>query len=350
MSPSSHPPGSQRRSASRVLLVALLLGIVVGQVWAAAPTLAQRPGERMIEGVAAQVGNEIILASEVLELTAPIEERMRRAGVPPREVVAVRQEALDRLIESQLLSSVVERLELSADRQEVDNAINAIAEENGLSLDQLLASIETHGLTIEEYRGKIRNEIERSKVVNAMVRSRVQMSEEEVRALFEEQFGNQRDGGEEVYLRHILVLTDAPQKRTGAAACEIASQARARVEAGDISFSEEAQRMSDMNPERGGDLGWMHRADLASWMSTTVEGMQPGEISDVVEMPFGCNLLQLVDRREFHPVKFEEVEAQLRNLIYQRKTDVEFTKWLDILRAQTYIERKGAFASNGFDG
>ncbi len=353
MSPSSRPSRSHRVSAfcvRRVLSVTLLLGIVVGLVSAAAPTIADGVAERMIESVAAQVGNEIILASEVLELTAPIEERMRHAGVSPSEVAAVRQEALDRLIEAQLLSSVVERLELSADRQEVDDAINAIARENGLSLDQLLASIESHGLTIEEYRGKIRDEIERNKVVNAMVRSRVQMSDEEVRALFEEQFGQQREGGEEVYLRHILVLTDGPQKRTSAAACEIVRDARARVEAGDSPFSEVARRVSDMNPERGGDLGWMHRADLASWMSTTVSGMQPGEVSDVVEMPFGCNLLQLVDRREFRPVEFEQVEPRLRNTIFQRKTDIEFTKWLDILRAQTYIERKGTFATGSFDG
>ncbi len=353
MSPSARPSLSHRVSAFRVHWlprVTVLLGIWLGLVWAATPTLADGTTERLIEGVAAQVGNEIILASEVLDLTAPIEQRMRAAGVAPSEIVAVRQEALDRLIESQLLSSVVERLELGADREEVDNAIGVIAQENGLSLDQLLASIQSHGLTIEEYRGKIRAEIERSKVVNAMVRPQVQMSEEEVRALFEEQFGEQRQGGEEVYLRHILVLTDGPQPRTSAAACEIVRDARAQIEAGKTPFSEVAQRVSDMNPERGGDLGWMHRSDLASWMSTAVSAMKPGELSDVVEMPFGCNLLQLVDRREFHPIEFEKVEPRLRNIIFERKTEVEYRKWLDILRAQTYIERRGTFAAGGFDG
>lgn len=353
MPPPARASRSHRGSAFRVRwlpCVAGLLGTCLGLLWAATPTLADGTTERMIEGVAAQVGNEIILASEVLELTAPIEQRMRDADVPASEIVAVRQEALDRLIESQLLSSVVERLELGADREEVDNAISGIAEENGLSLDQLLASIQSHGLTIEEYRAKIRTEIERSKVVNAMVRSRVQMSDEEVRALFEEQFGEQREGGEEVYLRHILVLTDGPQRRTSAVACEIVRDARAQIEAGKTPFSDVAQRVSDMDPERGGDLGWMHRADLASWMSSAVSAMKPGELSDVVEMPFGCNLLQLVDRREFRPIEFKDVEPRLRNIIFQRKTDVEFTKWLDILRAQTYIERKGTFAASGFDG
>ena len=106
-----------------------------------------------------------------------------------------------------------------------------------------------------------------------------------------------------------------------------------------------------MNPERGGDLGWMHREDLAGWMSKTVSTLAPGEISDVVEMPFGCNLLQVVERRDFTPIDFETAAPQLRNMLFQQKTEVEYASWLDILRGQTYIERKGAFAaSSGVGG
>ena len=104
-----------------------------------------------------------------------------------------------------------------------------------------------------------------------------------------------------------------------------------------------AQRVSDMNPERGGELGWMHQDDLAGWMSTTIRTLQPGEVSQVVEMPFGCNLLEVVDRRPFRPVEYEEAKLQLQNIVYQEKTELEYTKWLDVLRSQTYIERRSGF-------
>ena len=308
----------------------------------ASPSFA---AEKMIEGIAAQVGNEIVLASEVLELSLPIEERMRQAGAPQSEITAMRRDALERLIETKLLSSVVERLELGADREEVDSAIGAIAADNGLTIEQLLTSVTSHGLTLEEYREKIRGEIERSKVVNAMVRSRVQISEEEVRALYEERFGNQRDGGQEVYVRHILILPDGRSANTAEGACEVARQARTEIVSGGAKFTAIAQRFSDMNPERGGDLGWIHRKDLAGWMSDIVDGMQPGQLSEVISMPFGCNLLELVDRREFKRVTYEQAQTQLRNYLFQQKTEVEYTEWLDVLRQQTYIERKGAFGS-----
>lgn len=299
--------------------------------------------ERRVEGIAAQVGSEIVLISEVMELAGPVEERMRRAGAPSAEIARIRQEALDRLIETRLLSSVVERLELGADREEIDTAIAAIAEDNEISVERLLASVTSHGLSIDEYRAKIQDEIERSKVVNAMVRSRIQVTEEEVQALYDEQFGSQRNGGEEIYVRHILVMGDGPKASTIEAACVIVRDARARIESGEVEFTAVAQSVSDMNPERGGDLGWIHKDDLAGWMSDTIESLQPGQLSPVIEMPFGCNLLQLVDRRDFKRVDYEQARLQLQNVVFQRKTELEYSKWLDVLRNQTYIERKAGF-------
>lgn len=320
----------------RPFLLCITLAAITGLVSTAS-------AERRVEGIAAQVGNQIVLVSEVMELAGPVEERMRKAGAPEAEIALVRKDALERLIETQLLSSVVERLELGADREEVDAAIAAIAEDNGLSVERLLSSVASHGLSIDEYRAKIRGEIERSKVVNAMVRSRVQVTEEEVRALYEEQFGKQPAGGEEVYLRHILVMGDGPKASTNTAACEIVRDARAQIESGQIEFTAIAQSISDMNPDQGGELGWIHSADLAGWMSTTVQKLQPGELSPVVDMPFGCNLLQLVDRREFKRIEYEEAESQLQNMVYQQKTEVEYVNWLEVLRGQTYIERKAGF-------
>ena len=321
---------------SRLWVVMLTAAAVVGL---AATTSA----ERRVEGIAAQVGNEIVLVSEVMELAGPVEERMRQAGASTNEIAMVRKDALERLIETRLLSSVVERLELGADREEVDNAIAAIAEDNGLTLEQLLSSIESHGLTIDEYRTKIRGEIERNKVVNAMVRSRIQITEEEVRALYDEQFSDQRSGGEEVYLRHIVVMGEGPKASTLKAACEIVGDARARIDSGEIEFTEIARRVSDMNPERGGDLGWIHRDDLAGWMASTIGDLQPGELSSVIEMPFGCNLLQLVDRRAYSRIEYEQAKSQLHGVVFQRKTEVEYAKWLEVLRSQTYIQRKAEF-------
>lgn len=325
------------RLAGAALALVALVATLVG------PVSSARAEERLLEAIAAQVGTDIVLASEVLEMSGPLEERMRRAGAPPAQIASVRADALERLIEGKLLSSVVERLELQADREEVDGAIQAIAEENGLTIEQLLTSVTSHGLTVDEYRDKIKGEIERSKVVNAMVRSRVELEEEEVQALFQERFGDQPAGGEEVYVRHIVVMPGGRSAGDAAAACRVAAAARAEIASGAVDFGEAAGRVSDMNPERGGDLGWLHRTELAPWMGDIIDGLEPGSLSPVIDMPFGCNLLELVDRRTFEPITYEQAAPRLQSYLFNKKTEEEYTKWLDVLRAQTYIDRKGAF-------
>ncbi len=329
---------SARSIRATLAIVAPLASLAI----AATPTPAVA-AETQVEAIVAQVGNEVILLSEVMEMAAPVEERMRQAGAPPIEIVRVRKDALERLIETRLISSVVERLELGADRDEVDEAISAIAADNRISVEQLLRSIVSHGLTVDEYRSKIQGEIERSKVVNAMVRSRVKVTDEEVEALYEERFGEQRTGGEEILLRHLVVSPDGPSADTLDAACEVVRNARARIRSGEVEFAQAAQTVSDLNQERAGELGWMHRSDLASWMGDTIDQLSPGEISQVIEMPFGCNLLQVVDRRPFERIEMEDAKAQLQNIVFQRKTEAEYTEWLDELRKHTYIQRKPGF-------
>jgi len=313
-------------------------------VLAAALVTSSASGRELVDGVAAQVGGEVVLVSEVEMMAAPVEERMREQGAREGDFLIMRAEVLERLIEQKLLSDMVRRLELTVTDEEVDAAISSIAAETGITVGQLLRSVTAHGMTAIEYRDKLKEEIERSKVVNGMVRSKVNVSDEEVRALFYERFSNQATGGEEVHLRHILVASGEHVLRDRETACSIAAFGKERILAGSISFPALAREISDVNGQRGGEMGWIHSNDIAAWMATTVRGLEPGSVSDVVEMPFGCNLLELVDRREFQPVTFEQAAPTLENEILGRKTEQEFANWIEEVRGQTYIERKGEYA------
>ena len=79
---------------------------------------------------------------------------------------------------------------------------------------------------------------------------------------------------------------------------------------------------------------------------------RPGDGSAVIRddlmkyhlVSFGCSLLKLVERRQYEPVSYEEAKTQLHLEIYQQYLEKAFREWMENLRAQTYIERKGHFA------
>lgn len=297
----------------------------------------------LVDGIAAQVGSEVVLVSEVERIARPVEAEMRNAGAPEGEIAKMRAEALERLIERRLIEQVAQRAEVEASETEVEEAIAAIAEENHLTLEILRRSVEGQGLPFEAYQEKIRGEIVYQKVLGGMVRPNVRIEDHEVEQLYREYFADQPRSGEEVHVRQILVTFagDGPASRT--AACTPVRAARERILAGEP-FDRVAAEVSETNPGRGGDLGWLYLGEIARWMSVVLEQLEPGKVSDVIETSFGCSLLLLVERREVDPVSFEEAELRLKAELFDRKFEEEYLRFTEQLRQQTYIERKGLFA------
>ncbi len=303
--------------------------------------------EILVDGIAAQVGDQVVLASEIEELARPTLERMREAGLPEEQFLQLRKDALERLIEDRLIEAVVKRLELSATTAEIDTAIRSIADDTGLSLGQLTESVAGYGMTFEDYREKIKGEIERNKVLSTMVRSKVQITDAEVGVEFQKRFGEQREGGEEVHLRHIMVLFDPENPMSRDAVCAEVAKAREMIVDGRASFQQVAQSISNASPETGGDLGWIHLDDLAGWMGAELLALNElNPVSRVIEMPFGCNLLELVDRRLFQPMTLESARPMIENDLFRQKTEEEYLRWVNQLREATYIQRMGVYAAS----
>ncbi|MDX1649066.1 MAG: SurA N-terminal domain-containing protein [Myxococcota bacterium] len=324
----------------------LLPGILLGLALAAAPGSARAQSEEggeLLDGIAAQVGSEIVLISDVNQVAAPAVRGLRAEGADDRQIAMLKVEVLERMIERALIRQVVRRAELEASEFEVDEAIDAIAAENDLTLEQLKESVESQGLPYEAYRQRIKEEIEHTKVMNGMVGSQVRIDEQEIRDLYEKEYSDQPVGGDELRLRHVLVSADPQKPASVEEACRQVRAAAARVRAGEP-FPEVAEDVSEVNPKQGGELGWVHRRFLADWMGPIVDGMQPGDVSDVISMPFGCNLIQLVDRRPYERITYDEVREQLRRRLFSQRMSERYAEFIEELREQTYIERKGIYA------
>jgi len=284
-----------------------------------------------------------VLISEVMGMVAPMEAELLQRGASESDLALVRAEALERMIEWRLLEGVVAQAELAASDADVDQAIEAIAKENGRSREELIANVEAHGMPQAAYRAQLRREIERSRVVSAVVGPKIKIEDDAVRRLFEERYGSQPDGGDQVHLRQVLVPFGGAGGRDRATACGLVEAARARVAAGER-FEVVASQTSAVAPERGGDLGWIHSKELAAWMSGVVAGLSPGGLSQVVELDGACSLLQLVDRQQYAPVTFETARPALEREIHGMLEMQEYQAWLEKLRANTFIERRGGFA------
>jgi peptidyl-prolyl cis-trans isomerase SurA len=315
----------------------LLLAALLGPAGIASAT------EQLVDGIAAQVGTRIVLISEVLRSIGPQEAAMREAGAPDREIAKLRAEALDRLIEARLIEGVVANLELYAKDEEIDATIESIAQENGLTLEQLYASVIFHGMSREDYRKQIKQDLERRNVVQGLVGSDIEIEESEIRTLYDQRFGSMPATSEMVRVRQILVTFGGASNRTPEQACAIAEEARAQVLAGE-DCELVARAISEVAPNEGGDIGWLERDQLAGWMTDALAPLEPGGISEVAMLPFGCSVLRLEDARVLERLSYEQAKPRLHEELWSRKMEEKYREWVENLRERTFIDRRGYFA------
>jgi PPIC-type PPIASE domain len=116
--------------------------------------------------------------------------------------------------------------------------------------------------------------------------------------------------GLQVRARHILLrmTPDAPAAVRDSV-MRLAQQLRQRAVSGE-DFATLARTYSqDGSAQQGGDLGFVGRGGWVAPFEDAAFKLQPGEISDVVETPFGVHIIKVEERQQ---PSFEEISADFR--------------------------------------
>lgn len=150
------------------------------------------------------------------------------------------------------------------------------------------------------------------------------ISDEELRQLFDQQQPNA-----EVHARHILFQMPAdasPQVRDSVMARARAVLQEAR---GGADFAQLAAQYSEEPgaAERGGDLGYFGPGEMVQPFAEAAFRLNAGEISDLVETPFGIHIIKVEDKRlpEFEPMK-DQFRQQVLQARYAEQEDAYLTQ------------------------
>jgi peptidyl-prolyl cis-trans isomerase C len=142
--------------------------------------------------------------------------------------------------------------------------------------------------------------------------------------------------GAEVRARHILfqVPNDAtPAQRDSTR--RLAEQVRGRA-AGGADFAELARQYSaDGSAQQGGDLGFFGRGRMVPAFEQAAFALQPGQISAVVETPFGYHIIKTEEKRSREMGAEKE---QFRTYLVQNAQQEGFQKYVDSLTTAAKVE------------
>ena len=90
--------------------------------------------------------------------------------------------------------------------------------------------------------------------------------------------------------------------------------------------------------ENGGEVGWVDRGQLDASMDMALFSMQQGEISPVIQTPYGYHIFEVLSVRPAGRKELPEAIFEIESKLLSKRRELFFKDWLMELR--THFEVK----------
>ncbi len=249
---------------------------------------------QILDQVVAIVDDDVIMASELRERIQSITQSLQSRGMelPPEDVLI--RETLDRLILESIQLQMGNRVGARISDAQLNAAMERIAAQNRMSLDQFRVMLEQEGQSYATMREQIRREMVIQRVQSGNVNQRIQISEQEVRNFLASSEG-QKLSQPEYRIQHALLPLPPDVADSEAEAARAYLQGLLRRIRGGEAFDRVISASTDRYQFSGGDLGWRKLEDLPSLFSDVAPSLEVGATSDPIRSPSGWHLVHMAD-------------------------------------------------------
>lgn len=314
-----------------------------GLLLAALALLAAPSQARVFDRIVAIVNDDIITLSELDEAARPVIERLKesspRPGAPlERQLFEAKAQILRMMVDQKLAEQEISRLGIAVTPEDIDRVIADVKREANMTEEELRQALKEEGISWEEYRKQVGEQLCRARLVNEEVRTKIVITDERCRRYYEENEAKFRVY-DEAEVEQILLAV-----RPGMAASEREAQhARAQellavLQAG-ADFATLARQYSDAPTKvEGGRLGWLRLDEMAPNLKKVIAALKPGGLSEVVVTDQGFQIFRLRDFRAGGLKPFEQVKDEIYRELFQQEVDREYEAWLSGLRKKAYIK------------
>ena len=314
----------------RIAILIILLAAL------AAPLLASPARAEIIERVVATVNDEMVLLSELRSRAAPhLPQTVYDADSEQEKnerIAELYKRLLDQLIDEQLVQREARKAHITVSKLEIDQAIANVREQNNMSEEEFRQAVRAQGYTEHKYREDIRKQLLYMKLSNQLVRSQVNVTEEDSRERYEESVRKARR-----MLRfraaHIFF-----QLTAGASAAEVAETRRRaaalRRRLDEKSFDEA------IGEHGGGELGWLSQGDLPEQLERALLSLEPGQVSQPVRGPSGVHIFLLRERQRSSATlpSYEQSKATIERQMLEEGMARQQKLFLEQLRRKAVID------------
>lgn len=353
-------------------------------VFVALACLPALTAAQVVEEIIARVNNQIVTRSEFARSKDQLKEEVKQQDANNADKLYAEREKdiLRDLIDQQLLLEKGKDLGITGDTDLIKRLDQMRKDMKLGSMEELEKAATAQGISYEDFKQNMRNQIITQKVIGEEVGSHLGMTKEEEQKFYDEH-KNDMEQPEAIRLSEILIAPKVPadasatpkpagadgstpspevspdQKAADQAARQAAEEAAlsaAEAKANDLldqirkgaSFDDIAKKYSDgPSAAQGGDLGVFKRGVLAKELEDKTFAMKAGDVSDVTRTKQGFVILKVIDHQKAGIPEMKDVEPKIQDALYYQKLQPALRAYLTRLREEAYIDVKAGFIDSG---
>ncbi len=340
--PLSSPTSSQRFSLQVTVFLFLLLWAVLTVVGGLLASPAQADQTAVVDRIVAVVNDEIITLFDLNQTLRPYEENIQALGYPDekaREMLfKLRSDLLSKLINAKIADQQINKNNIKVSNQEIDMAIERMKEARSYTEEDLRAGLAEQGLTMEEYRQNLKQQLLRGKLVNREVKSKIVITNEEI----EKYYNAHRDkyaGQTKYHIWNISIRFDPyandSEKRI---AFQKMEAVLTKLKQGRSFESIATETPSAPGEPHGADLGLYQLDDLSTELLAVLKNMKAGEYSSILNADNGYQIVYIEELIATDPKTTSEVKNEIEDILYNEAIDNRYNAWLSELRKKSHIK------------
>lgn len=286
----------------------------------------------VIDKIVAIVNSDIITLVELNNESAPYLQRIEKGNYTTDQkkqmVKDVHEKVLNSLIDRSLTNQEVKRYNIRVEDSEIDSVIEKFKSSRSISHEDLEQMLAQDGLTFADYRGKIEQNILQSKLINHAVKSKVVITESEIKEYYDSH-AKEYAGVKKHHLRNIL---NSDEERIE----EIYKKLKKNAQ-----FTTLAEKYSTApNASDGGDLGVFDISNFSEEIKSQISGLQKGQFTKVISTSQGFQIFFVEDVVLEGNMTLEQAHDEIHDRLYRVQAEKKFKTWLESLKKRAHIELK----------
>ncbi len=294
----------------------------------------------LLDRVVAIVNQEVVTWSELYkDMEAEASPNLRDLSTADRFKALKGSEAsfLENLINFKLQMQEAKSLGFSVSDSEINEAIDGIKKKYAMTDSTFIDSLKKEGFTLDEYKQRLREQILVGKAVNSQVRSRIFVTDAEVKKFLGENKAYTADSEEGYRISQIFFRKPKEGEEKGKIE-EKAAEVLKKLKEGE-SFQDLARTYSeDPSASLGGDLGLLKKDQLMNEFAVVVAKMKTGEVSEPFWSDRGLHIIKLDEKTG--PKSEREIMEEARKKVNQKIFEERYASWIKSLREKAFVDVK----------